>query len=114
MIIKKKNAGNPISYKQDGNILTFRDGELVLDLERLQDEYLVHIDICEDPNGKLVVGSSRKYVAEIDLPPREYRMIKLGFKCDANLEQLRRDVVPFDIDKVVLTLWSVGDSDGAI
>ncbi len=106
MIISKKNAGTYVQYELADTRLSFRDGELMLDLSRYERDYPVHLDICENAYGMLILGPSRRYVAELDIPAREY-MVKKGEPDDLGFPILTRIAVPFDVDKVSLTLWAV-------
>ena len=62
----------------------------------------MHIDVCYDQDRNLVIGAAagRYYVAEIDIPAREYREVGEG-------EETHLEPVPFDMDKVTLTLWTI-------
>jgi hypothetical protein len=106
MIINRKNKGSYIPYTQTGSQLSFRQGALKLDLSRYERDYPVHLDISEDDSGKLVVGSSFRYIVEIDIPARGYK-VSAGEKDDMGFALLTKTAVPFDVDKVTLTLWAV-------
>ena len=73
MIIANKNEGEKIPYEQNGNKVCF-DDDLTINLAKREEDEAVHIDICYDGDGALVVGAAagRRYVAEIDMPAREY------------------------------------------
>jgi hypothetical protein len=106
MIIHKKNEGTYIKYKLDGIILSLQRGELTLDLSDYEQDYPIHLDISEDGNRKLVIGSARWYLAEIDIPAREYK-IEAGEKDDAGFPRLKKTAQPLNTAKVALTLWAV-------
>jgi hypothetical protein len=106
MIIRKKNEGTYVPYKLDGIKLSLRRGKLTLDLPDYEQDYPVHLDISEDENGKLVIGPARWYLAEIDIPAREYK-IEAGEKDDAGFPRLKKTAQPLDTAKVALTLWAV-------
>ncbi len=108
MIIVNKNEGEKIPYEQNGNKLCF-DDDLSINLAKREEDDAVHIDICFDGDGALVVGAAagRRYVAEIDIPAREY----IETEDEAEEEEqrkTRREPVPLDMDKVTLTLWAIG------
>ena len=107
MIVNKKNQGNYVQYELTGSKLSIRQGELALDLSRYERDYPVHLDISENAYGMLVMGSSYRYVAEIDIPAREYQIEK-GEKDDLGFPKLSKKAVTFDAEKVSLTLWAVG------
>jgi hypothetical protein len=106
MILNKKNQGSYVQYRLTGAGLSFREGELTLDLSLCQRDYPVHLDISENDSGMLVTGPSCRYMAEIDIPAREYK-IEQGEKDDMGFPMLSKIALPFDMDKVSLTLWAV-------
>jgi hypothetical protein len=99
MIIVEKEPGTKIEYSAAGNMVSFRGGELSLDLSRFERDFPVHIDICENAFGMLTMGISRKYVAQIDIPARKYTEVQDGV--------MVMQPVPFSMDNVTLTLWEV-------
>ena len=103
MIIIEKNEGTKIDFEVSGTKITFAD-ELMINLNKIRKDEPVHKDICFDADGDLVIGieCGRYYVAEIDIPANEYEIIGEG---DDQTSQL----LPLDMDKVVLTLWSIDD-----
>ena len=62
----------------------------------------MHIDICHDGDRTLVIGAAagRAYVAEIDIPARQYTEAEVD-------GEMQRTPVPLDMDTVTLTLWSI-------
>lgn len=100
MIVIEKNAGKKIPYEVVGNKITFND-EIMLNLEKYEKEYPVHIDVCRNNFEMLVVGVERNssYVAQIDIPAAA--VAAAGEGEDAQVVQ-----VPFDMSKIELTLWS--------
>ena len=110
MIIVKKpeDATNVINYEVDAKSIDFEDGELVINLKKKERDDAVHLDICKDYTGGLIMGtgsSAREYVAQIEIPPREYVEVE-----DEEEESgYRRDPVPFDIDRCTLILWEQED-----
>lgn len=93
MIINEKNPGAKIPWEQNGTKVTF-DDDLTINLAKRLEDWNVHIDICSDADGALVIGAAagRKYVAEIDIPAREYS---------------EEEPLPLDMDKVTLSLWAI-------
>jgi hypothetical protein len=106
MIVKKKNEGDPISYRLTGTLLSLGDQALSLDLAEEQCGYDLRIDISEDEEGQLVRGTARRYVAEIEIPAKTYSISLRGFTDDLGIEQVQRSLDPLDTDSVVLTLWA--------
>lgn len=103
MIVIEKNEGTKIEYEVRNTKITF-DDELMLNLQKLQREEPVHKDICYNAIGDLVIGleSGRYYVAEIDIPGFEYEI-------EGEDEEQVITVLPLDMEKVTLTLWSIDD-----
>lgn len=100
MIIIEKNVGPKIPYEVVGTKIIF-DDDLMLNLKKREDDEPVHIDICYNTARQLITGTqdARAYVAEIDIPAREY--------IEPAGEEEAPEPVPFDIDKVTLTLWAI-------
>ena len=110
MIIVEKNEGPKIDYEIQNTAtkkkITF-DDDLTINLIKREEDWAVHIDICFDRDGDLVIGTAagRAYVAEIDIPPREYIEVP-----DPDAEEegaTKLEPVPLDLDKVTLSLWAV-------
>ncbi|GHU69720.1 hypothetical protein FACS1894184_14180 [Clostridia bacterium] len=131
MIIVEKNPGSKIAYSVSGSKVTF-DDELMLNLTKYERDDAVHIDVCYDAFGSLVMGvtTGSTYVAEIDLPPRSYIEVEIPFTdsaapsaddevddIDANdvesssigMQQSStvREAQPLNMKTVTLTLWSI-------
>ena len=108
MIIVEKNVGKKIEYEIK-NTATKKticfDDDLTINLVKREQDWAVHIDICSDADGDLVIGTAagRAYVAEIDIPAREYTE-----EVDPeDPEQTIRTPVPLNLDKVTLSLWAI-------
>ena len=74
MIVREINEGPKISYEVDGTKICF-DDDLSLNLAKREEDSPVHIDICRDSDGLLVIGQTlaRDYVAQLDIPSRKYK-----------------------------------------
>lgn len=115
MTVIEKNPGQKIPYEVHGNKICF-DDDLTINLEKREEDWPVHIDICHDADGHLVIGAAagRSYVAEIDIPKRKYIEVPADEVAEpvatgtegANSGPVM-EPVPFDIDTVTLTLWAV-------
>lgn len=108
MIIVNKNEGPKIDYEIQNTAtkkkITF-DDDLTINLIKREEDWAVHIDVCFDADGCLVIGTAagRAYVAQIDIPARQYTE-----EADPDdPEQTIRVPVPLDLDTVTLSLWSV-------
>lgn len=99
------NEGAKIPYEVSGKKICF-DDDLTINLAKRQDDFPVHIDICSDKDGALVIGAASGcfYVAQIDVPAREYEETITGDGEDAEVE---REALPLDMDNVTLTLWAL-------
>ena len=101
MIIVEKNEGPKIPYSVDGTRVTFND-DLTINLASREQDWPVHIDICFDEDRALVIGAAagRAYVAEIDIPARQYTEEEID-------GEIQHTPVPLDMDTVTLSLWSI-------
>ena len=106
MIIIEKNEGPKIEYEVTGTKICF-DDDLTINLAKRQENWDVHIDVCFDSSNDLVIGTAagRRYVAEIDIPAREYEPVV--YPEDPEEEPDPPTPKPLDMDKVKLTLWAV-------
>ncbi|MBU5438278.1 hypothetical protein KQI42_09675 [Tissierella sp. MSJ-40] len=109
MIVINKNEGTKIPYTIKTSKVTF-DDELMLNLEKYERDDPNHIDVCRDKFGNLVCGVipgvAEVYVAQIDIPAREYDFIADGLDENEQPKEVPFPV-PFDIDKCTLTLWTL-------
>lgn len=101
MNVIEKNEGPKIPYEVIGKKICF-DDDLTINLSKRQKDDAEHIDICYDRDGELVIGAAagRSYVAEIDIPAKEYEIEGEG-------EEQTITPLPLDMDKVTLTLWAI-------
>jgi hypothetical protein len=108
MIIVEKNEGPKIDYEVK-NTATKKticfDDDLTINLIKREQDSAVHIDVCFDRDGELVIGTAagRAYVAEIDIPARRYEE-------EADPEDPEQTILvplPLDLDLVTLSLWAV-------
>ncbi len=97
MIIIEKNEGTKVDYSVNGTKINFA-GEITLDLKKYERDFPVHLDICMDKFGFLTMGLAERYVAQIDIPERQYTM-------QEGEEEPQPVPVDFSMDNVTLTLW---------
>lgn len=104
MIIIEKNQGPKIDYEVNGTKICF-DDDLTINLKKREEDWPVHIDVCFDADGELVIGTAagRAYVAEIDIPARQY----ITPEPVEGEEPEPPAPVPLDMDTVTLSLWAV-------
>ena len=108
MIIVEKNEGPKIDYEIQNTAtkkkITF-DDDLTINLIKREQDWPVHIDVCYDEDECLVIGTAagRAYVAQLDIPAREYIYHEAG----EGEEPEPPTPVPLDLDKVTLSLWSI-------
>lgn len=104
MIVIEKNIGTKIDYEVTGQKICF-DDDLTINLKKREEDWAVHIDVCFDADGELVIGTAagRAYVAEIDIPAREYE----EHEAEEGQEPEPPTPMPLDMDKVTLSLWAV-------
>lgn len=104
MIIVEKNEGPKIDYEVQNTStkkkITF-DDDLTINLAKREQDWPVHIDVCYDEDEELVIGTAagRAYVAEIDIPARQYT--------PGETEEDPPTPVPLDLDTVTLSLWAI-------
>lgn len=110
MIIVEKNEGQKIDYEVKNTAskktICF-DDDLTINLAKREEDWEVHIDVCFDRDGNLVIGTAagRAFVAEIDIPAREYKEVP-----DPEAEEeggTKLEPVPLNLDKVTLSLWAI-------
>ncbi len=125
MIIVNKNEGEKIPYTVRTTKITF-DDDLTINLAKREKDDPVHIDICADRDGELVIGAAagRRYVAEIDIPARRYETSEEQQEEEgpatggepavedapvdtAQNESEERIPVPLDMNTVTLSLWAL-------
>jgi len=97
MIVNEMNEGRKAEYSLDGYILTV-DGESY-DLAELQQDVEVKIDVIRN----------NRYIANIIIPPRRYRLVERQ-ETDISGEPITVQVPepePLDINTVVLNLWAI-------
>jgi hypothetical protein len=108
MIIVEKNEGPKIDYEIQNTAtkkkITF-DDDLTINLIKREQDWAVHIDVCYDEDDNLVLGTAagRRYVAELDIPPRRYEEIP----DPEDPEQTIKNPLPLDLDLVTLSLWAL-------
>jgi len=105
MIVVEKNEGQKVGYSVRLSKLTLNE-EMTLDLSKCERDFDVHVDVCINQFGMLTMGLSEKYVAQIDIPAREYTYNENGTDEEGN-PKIEKVAVPFDMGKVTLTLWSM-------
>ena len=103
--IVEKNPGTKIEWRQSNFKLIFGDDDLAIRCDTRQRDWLVHVDVCADDDGNLVIGvvTGRYYVAQIDIPAIEYT------ETENESGEMVRTALPLDMSKVILTLWSIDD-----
>ena len=97
----EKNAGKKIGYELDGNTLWIGDA-IAMKLQRLQTDDVVK----KDKDGNLVFGLGENYVAQVEIPPREYDYIA-GEPDGEGKPTTEKVQKSFDVSKCTLTLWSI-------
>ncbi len=105
MNVVEINKGAKIPYEVSGTRLCFND-DLTINLAKRQEDWPVHIDVCSDDDGTLVIGAAggSYYVAQIDIPKREY---------EEGEDELVQTPLPLDMAAVTLTLWALENYKGA-
>jgi hypothetical protein len=111
------NEGSKIPYEVSKTKICF-DDDLTINLAKRQEDWPVHIDILTDGDGVLVTGaeSGNYYVAQIDIPAREYKepeateeaaTVEDGGEHAGTTDTPQPEPLPLDMEKVTLTLWAL-------
>lgn len=95
MIIREQNEGPKIPYTVDGNKITFGDDEITLNLIKYERDEAQTIDICRGDDKILIAGPSKYFVANINIPARQYE------------DPEKTIPIPFSMDNVELVLWAL-------
>lgn len=108
----KKTEGNYITYTTTESSIIFGNEDLMLNLKNRERDDAVLIDICEDSDGCLVIGTFTgfRYVAQIEIPARKYTEVEVPAKeAPAPMEGegpvTERIPVPFNIDECTIYLF---------
>ena len=108
----KMSEGKCIDYTTTASSIIFGDEDLMLNLKNREMDSTVMIDICEDSNGFLVVGTATgyRYVAQVEIPPREYTEVITPAKenqpdTEADGNTVDRVPVSFNMDKCSIYLF---------
>lgn len=109
MKIVQMNPGRKIDYELRGTKLDFADGELRIDLARYQGDDVVTRDIMVDREGWLTTGRGRNYVAQVEIPARQYTepAEDSGGAEDGATGGGERQPLPLNTDEVTLRLFSI-------
>lgn len=105
MIIIEKNVGQKIPYSVNTTKVNF-DDDLTINLASREQDWPVHIDICYDEDHALVIGAAvgRAYVAQVDIPARQYTEEEVEIEGES---EIQRTPIDLDMDTVTLTIWSI-------
>ena len=111
------NEGTKIAWAQSNTKLTFGDDELMVNCKAYQKDWPVHLDICGDADGNLVIGTGtgRYYAAQVDIPARKYAepepveavaLAEGDAGADAQ-QSTTTEPIPLEMSDVTLTLWAI-------
>lgn len=95
MNVIEKNEGTKVDYMVEGNKITFGDDEIMLNLIKYERDEAQTIDICRDDDKILIAGPSKYFVANINIPAKQYE------------DPEKTIPVPFSMDNVELVLWAL-------
>ena len=117
MKIVEKNEGRKLAHNLDGTKLDFADGALTIDLARYQKDEPVTRDIMVDSDGYLVMGRGRYYVAQVEIPAKEYVETEISASVAEKIEEIiggmdnmpsiERTPLPLNTDDVTLCLFAI-------
>lgn len=114
MIEVIKTPGNHVAYATTDKSVIFGDEDLSINLKNRQKDEAVTIDVCEDINGELTMGTAagQRYVAQVEIPARTYTETeeKNPAYVEGGTESeyvVKREPMPFDIDTCTIYLWGL-------
>ncbi|CAK7059436.1 MAG: hypothetical protein EUB_03422 [Eubacterium sp.] len=113
MQIIEKNEGTKIEWEEIKNKVFFND-EIMVDVSKRERDYPVNVDICMDKDRNLVIGAAAGlfYVAQIEVPAAQYvypEPVAVQSDDAGMAEQRPPEKIPFSMDNVKMTLWSMDD-----
>jgi hypothetical protein len=99
------------SLKENKKKLTIEGIVIELEKETKDDQNIINITRKND--GECVIGLEGKngYVADIEIPPRQYRYDETGEGEDLKVVKVS---LPLDLNTVVLKLWPYGEEEAVI
>lgn len=97
-----------VSFELNGSVLSFRDGELSIDLDKYRRSFPVHLEVSENEFGMLILGTARRLAVEIDIPAIELEYT-FGEADDIGFPKMYKAAKPLDTDKLRLTVWERED-----
>ena len=112
MKVIEVDEGKKIPYETSKTKITF-DDELMLNLAKYEQDDDVNIDICSDKNGNLSTAPAFRYVAQIEIPARQYKEVEVenpDYDPDDETSKetiVNREPIPFSMDNVTLKLYSI-------
>ena len=106
IIVEKQEGAKTITHELMGDLLILGNS-VYINLPIYERDFAVHLDISENEYGMITMGLSRSYVAEIDIPAREYIEVSTGEFDEDDNEIMEMRPETFDLNKVKLTLWEV-------
>lgn len=105
-IVNVGEGDRRIPYEEMGTILSFNEDELMFNLKKYERDFPMHLDICRDEFGCLAMGLAQDYVAQVDIPAKEYEEIIKGEDADGQ-PIIEKKALPLDMEQVTLTLWNL-------
>ena len=98
-LLKKETGSTALHFIHDKSIE-------IAKTELASTDDTVKKDICADADGNLVFGLGENYVAQVEIPPKEYEYIEGETDAEGKktVERVQKD---FDISKCTLILWSI-------
>lgn len=113
VIRKPENGKSFVDYEVSGNVISFGDDEIMVNLKKKERDDDVTLDVCRDYLGGLVLSTAgaRVYAAQVFIPARRYTETSEENPDydpeDPSSQQYitRREPVPFSMDNVTLTLY---------
>jgi hypothetical protein len=113
-VFKVSEGSKFTEYSLDNSTKKLTIEGIIIDLEASSLDSCQNIlNITRNSDGTCVLGLEGKagYVADIEIPPRQYRYETTG---EGDDEKTDRIPVPLDLNTVVLKLWPYGPEENPV
>jgi hypothetical protein len=98
-------------YTIEGTVIGFPGESFSLDIEAYQGDRALRIDISRDARGKPGLSFERPPELSLEVPARDVRIVKTGETDDAGIQQIKRIVMPLDMNRVKIISHRESDAE---
>jgi len=110
MKITNMNSGNYIPFAINGStVVVGTNPGITVDMAASQTDAWVTIDLSHDASGNLIKGVGTKYVANVIIPPKSYKLVDTPYTGpDGTATTIKvKQALPLNVSACTLQLWSV-------